>query len=229
MSETPKSDPSTFEFVDRRKLKAQQEQASEPELASAPEQASVPEQEAPPSPPPSQSKPGPHLVVEPSRAKAEPNAEVEPAALEPDDREAAADEAAEPELPPPPTLQESKEQKAAYDASAQRVEEMARAQNPGMGAQPPIGFEHLIQQFYVSALIQMGAGTNEGQRPQVDILGARSTIDLLAILAEKTRGNLTPVEDRMLQTILYELRMMFLEITGMISMPHVPQPPAGKR
>ena len=75
----------------------------------------------------------------------------------------------------------------------------------------------------------MGAGTNEGQRPQVDILGARSTIDLLGILAEKTRGNLTPTEDRMLQSILYELRMMFLEITGMISMPNVPQPPPAKR
>jgi Domain of unknown function (DUF1844) len=94
-----------------------------------------------------------------------------------------------------------------------------------MGAQPALGFEHLIQQFYVSALIQMGAGTNEGQRPQVDILGARSTIDLLGVLAEKTRGNLTPAEDRTLQSILYEVRMMFLEITGMISMPSVQAPP----
>ena len=45
---------------------------------------------------------------------------------------------------------------------------------PAMGSQPKIGFEHLVQQFYVSAMIQMGAGAQEGQRPRVDILGART-------------------------------------------------------
>lgn len=213
MSDTPKSDASNFEFVDRRKLKAQEEQAVASEHAA-------PEQEAPPAP---QAKPGPRLVVDEGRPKAaEPEPPAAPAAGEQED---AAEH--EPELPPAPSAEESKEQQAAYEASAQRIEDMARAQNPAMGAQPPLGFEHLIQQFYLSALIQMGAGGHEGQRPQVDILGARSTIDLLGILAEKTRGNLTPAEDRMLQSILYELRMMFLEITGMISMPTVPPP--GKR
>lgn len=206
MSDTPK-----FEVIDRRKLKAQEEQDA----------GASPEPETPPSPPEAQASPGPRLVVGQDRPQP-----AQPAAPEP--AQAAEEQEQEPELPPPPTAQESTEQKAAYDASAQRIEEMARAQNPGMGAQPPVGFEHLIQQFYLSALIQMGMGTQEGQRPQVDILGARGTIDLLGVLAEKTRGNLTPAEDRMLQSILYELRMMFLEITGMISMPHV-QPPPGKK
>jgi hypothetical protein len=92
------------------------------------------------------------------------------------------------EIPPPPTAEESREQKAAYDASAQRLEEIIRAQNPAVGAQPPVTFEHLVQQFYVSAMIQMGAGAQEGQRPRVDILGARTTIDLLGVLAEKTKA-----------------------------------------
>ena len=107
-------------------------------------------------------------------------------------------------MPPAPTAEESREQKAAYDASAQRLEDLIRAQNPAVGAQPPVGFEHLVQQFYVSAMIQMGAGTQEGQRPRVDILGARTTIDLLGVLAEKTKGNLTEAEDRTLQTVLFE-------------------------
>ena len=117
--------------------------------------------------------------------------------------------------------QESREQKAAYDASAQRLEEMVRAQNPAAGAQPPVTFEHLVQQFYVSAMIQMGAGAQEGQRPRVDILGARTTIDLLGVLAEKTRSNLTEAESKTLETVLFEVRMAFLELTRMISM----QPP----
>jgi hypothetical protein len=101
-----------------------------------------------------------------------------------------------------------------------------------MGAQPPVGFEHLVQQFYVSAMLQMGAGAQEGQRPRVDILGARASIDLLGVLADKTRGNLTETEDRMLQTVLFEVRMAFLELTSMISLQSVqppPPPPPGKR
>ena len=102
-----------------------------------------------------------------------------------------------------------------------------------MGAQPPVGFEHLVQQFYVSAMIQMGAGAQEGQRPRVDILGARTTIDLLGVLAEKTKGSLTDAEDRTLQTVLFEVRMAFLELTSMISIqgvqPPMPPPPGAKR
>jgi hypothetical protein len=108
------------------------------------------------------------------------------------------------------------------------VEDLLRAQNPAVGAQPPIGFEQLVQQFYLSAMIQMGAGTQEGQRPRVDIVGARATIDLLGVLAEKTRGNLTEAEERMLESVLFEMRMAFLELTSMISVQDMPPPPPGK-
>ena len=138
----------------------------------------------------------------------------------------------EPELPPAPTADEIREQKMAYDTAAQRLEDLIRAQNPAAGAQPPVGFEHLVQQLYVSAMIQMGAGTQEGQRPRVDIVGARTTIDLISVLAEKTKGNLSALEDRTLQTVLFEARMAFLELTSMINaqalQPPVP-PPAGKK
>jgi hypothetical protein len=64
-------------------------------------------------------------------------------------------------------------------------------------------------------------------------VGARQTIDLLGILAEKTKGNLTPDEDRILQTMLFEARMGFLELTNMITMqamqPPTPPPGPGKR
>jgi hypothetical protein len=136
------------------------------------------------------------------------------------------------DLPPAPTVEESREQKEAYDASAQRLEDLVRAQNPAAGAPPPVTFENLVQQFYVSAMIQMGAGAQEGQRPRVDILGARTTIDLLAVLAEKTRGNLTETEDRTLQTVLFEVRMAFLELTRMITLQGMqppPPPPQGNR
>lgn len=203
MSDTPK-----FEVIDRRKMKAEEEK----------EHAQAPAHE----PEPSEPHPGPRLVV--------PETEVEPA--EKESAVAAPDEEGLPELPPAPTAEESKQQKSAYDASAQRLEDLVRAQNPGVGAQPPVGFEHLVQQLYLSAMIQMGAGTQEGQRPRVDIMGARQTIDLLGVLAEKTKGNLSALEDRTLQTVLFEVRMAFLELTNMITLQGVQAPPPptpGKR
>ena len=129
-------------------------------------------------------------------------------------------------MPPPPTVEESRQQESAYEASAQRLEDLVRAQNPAMGAQPPVGFEHLVQQLYLSAMMQMGAAAPEGQRPRVDILGAKQSIDLLGVLAEKTKGNLSQVEDRTLQTVLFEARMAFNELTNMISMQGMQPPPA---
>ena len=210
MSETPK-----FEVIDRRKMKAEEEQVSQKAGAQAPP--------APTETPSAPAEPGagPRLVVNEGRNSG---------AAVPQQGARATEE--EQELPPAPTAQESTEQKAAYDASSQRLEELIRAQNPAVGAQPPVGFEHLVQQFYVSAMIQMGAGTQDGQRPRVDILGARTTIDLLGVLAEKTKGNLTEADNRTLQTVLFEARMAFMELTSMINLqamqPPAPPPPGKK-
>jgi hypothetical protein len=211
MSDTPK-----FTVIDRRKIKAEAEQ--EAKLASHPETVQAPVPEAPAAPEPPSS--GPQLVVtEPKPTSAQAEA-------------AEAEQEAPEGLPPAPTAAEAREQKMAYDVASQRLEDVVRAQNPAMGAQPPVGFEHLVQQIYVSAMIQMGAGTQEGQRPRVDILGARQTIDLLGVLAEKTKGNLNEAEDRALQTVLFEVRMAFMELTSMITLQSMqpPQPPPpGKR
>jgi hypothetical protein len=207
MSDTPK-----FEVIDRRKIKAEEGEQENQPAPAAPDEPSA--------------GAGPRLVVNETRRESA--AEKPPASAAEEDPA----EAMDADLPPAPTAEESHEQKTAYDASAERIEDLIRAQNPGVGKQPPVGFEHLVQQFYVSAMIQMGAGAQEGQRPRVDILGARNTIDLLGVLAEKTRGNLTETEDRVLQTVLFEARMAFLELSSMINMQGVqpPPPPApGKR
>jgi hypothetical protein len=208
MSDTPK-----FTVIDRRKIKAEEEHESAQAAAHVLETSAAPSG-------------GPRLVVNEDR----PTAESASAAVETPAGVSKHEE--QTELPPAPTAEESREQKTAYDASAQRLEDLIRAQNPAVGAQPEIGFEHLVQQLYVSAMIQMGAGTQEGQRPRVDILGARTTIDLLGVLAEKTKGNLTATEDQTLQTVLFEARMAFLELTSMISLQAMqppPPPPPGKQ
>lgn len=224
MSDTPKLEVPKFEVIDRRKIKAEEEHEGQPTQAP----------EAPPAAGPEPSR-GPRLVVNESRETApkEPAAKAAAEAVDEPAVEGSQVEESGAEEPEPlaPTAQESREQKAAYDASAERIEDLIRAQNPGVGKQPPVTFEHLVQQLYVSAMIQMGAGTQEGQRPRVDILGARNTIDLLGVLAEKTRGSLSETEDRMLQSVLFEVRMAFLELSSMINMQGVQPPPTkpGKR
>ncbi len=206
MSDTPK-----FEVIDRRKMKAEEEKES----GEAGAQPAAPEKTAAPAS--GEPAPGPRLVVNEAKQEAEAQAPKEMAEQQLTD-----------ELPAAPTAEESSQQKAAYDASAQRLEDLIRAQNPTVGPQPPVGFEHLVQQFYLSAMLQMGAGAQEGQRPRVDIMGARATIDLLGVLAEKTKGNLTEAEDRMLDSVLFELRMAFLELTSMVTVSSVPPPPPAK-
>jgi len=136
----------------------------------------------------------------------------------PEERETVpeAEAAAESEVPQF-SAQETAEQDAAYRESSRQIDDMLRQANPGMGAGGAISFEHIIQSFYVSAMMAMGAGTEPGQKARVDILGARQSIDMLALLQEKTKGNLTPKEEATLQNVLFELRMMFLEITNAIA------------
>jgi hypothetical protein len=140
-----------------------------------------------------------------------------PAQPEPEAAQAEAEPAGEAPEAAQFTAQESAEQNAAYQESSRQLDDMLRQTNPGLGAQPAIGFEHIIQSFYVSAMIALGAGAEPGQKPRVDIIGARQSIDMLALLQEKTKGNLTAKEDAMLQNVLFELRMMFLEITNAIA------------
>lgn len=141
--------------------------------------------------------------------------------------EAAAGEAEEAEEGRTITDEESAEQHAAYRASSETLDQMLKQANPGMEASGPVTFEHVIQSIYLSAMIAMGAGTEPGQKPRVDILGARQSVDMLSVLQEKTKGNLNERETRMLQNALFELRMMFLEITNAIAQA-AHQPPKGQ-
>ena len=121
--------------------------------------------------------------------------------------------AAEPEIPPPPTAEENDQAKRAYEMTADRLDTAIRSANPGMDHPPAMSFEQLVQSIYMTAMMQLGAAAHEGQQPQVDILGARQSIDMLGVLAEKTKDNLTAEETRLLDSALFELRLAFLEIT----------------
>jgi hypothetical protein len=54
---------------------------------------------------------------------------------------------------------------------------------------------------------------SSGQTSTPNLEGARQMIDILALLDEKTRGNLTAEERQVLEQVLYELRMRFVEVS----------------
>jgi hypothetical protein len=120
------------------------------------------------------------------------------------------------------TAAETAQQDADYRASSKKLDDMISQANPGArdslgGRNGEMNFDKLVQSIYMTAALQLGAGTQPGEQPRVDILGARQSIDMLSVLSEKTKGNLADKEQRLLQNALFELRMMFMEITNAIS------------
>lgn len=152
--------------------------------------------------------------------------ELEPLPIEGEHGDAGEFEGEMPEV----TAEESAEQHAAYRQSSQQLDDMVAKSNPGARrpAAAEMDFDKLVQSIYMTAALQLGAGTQPGEQPRVDILGARQSIDMLNVLVEKTKGNLTDKEQRLLQSALFELRMTFLEITNAIaSSAHNPPPGTG--
>jgi len=112
-----------------------------------------------------------------------------------------------------PTPEQMSQAESAYKATAERLDLAIRAANPGADHPPAMSFETLVQSIYMTTIVQLGGATPEGQQPQVDLMGARQSIEMLGVLEEKTRGNLSETEQRLLESALFELRMGFLEIT----------------
>ena len=77
-----------------------------------------------------------------------------------------------------------------------------------------IQFEQLVMSLLTTAMFQMGLAARPGEPPPPpNLAAAQETIDLLLVLQEKTKGNLTKEEEEVLTGGLYELRMAFVEIT----------------
>jgi hypothetical protein len=80
---------------------------------------------------------------------------------------------------------------------------------------PAVDFTTFVLSLSHSALLHLGDAphpTSDGMS-EVDLPMARQTIDLLALIQEKTHGNLTGAEEQMLTQALYDLRLRFVEVS----------------
>jgi hypothetical protein len=128
------------------------------------------------------------------------------------------------ETPPAPSAAEQKAQADAYRQSSAEMDRHVEA--GGQSAKElEITFERFLASLYMTGMLQLGFMREPSGPPQLDIIGARQTIDSLSLLAEKTKGNLTAVEQNFLQNALYEMRMAYVEVTNAIA--KGPQVPAG--
>lgn len=73
----------------------------------------------------------------------------------------------------------------------------------------PFDFNLLVLSLNASALIHLGEPDKSGERAEINLPMARHTIDMLCVLEDKTRGNLSSDEDRLLHQVLFDLRMRF--------------------
>ncbi len=124
--------------------------------------------------------------------------------------------AAQPAGPTPstPTLLEPVFSAPAPSAPAPSVEaEQAARKYAAVGTGIGPSFDKIVVFFTQTAMLQLGLLTTDPSQPlEPDLFGARDTIDMLALLADKTRGNLAPGEQRLLDSSIYELRMAWMEL-----------------
>jgi len=99
------------------------------------------------------------------------------------------------------------ETKAEEEASAEKQEAEFEL--------PEINFPTFIISLNASALVNLGAIEDPASGTKIKNLSlAKQTIDILSMLEEKTRGNLTEEEEKILKNILYDLRIIYVKEKG---------------
>jgi hypothetical protein len=85
---------------------------------------------------------------------------------------------------------------------------------PPTAAFPPVDFHTFVLSLGSSALLHLGEieNPNDGAS-QKDLPLAKHTIDILVMLEEKTKGNLSTAEERLMESLLYDLRLRYVEAT----------------
>jgi hypothetical protein len=80
---------------------------------------------------------------------------------------------------------------------------------------PEVDFTNFIFSLSTSVLIQLGEIQDPfTQKSAKNLPLAKQTIDLIGMLKEKTKGNLTPEEERVIEYVLYDLRMRYVKAAG---------------
>lgn len=124
--------------------------------------------------------------------------------------------ASAPEPPPPSAASPaSPRPQPRAESEPERQARQAYEHQSGQAGDRKSDMETLILSLSTSAMIQLGLVEDPaGGRIPADFGAARHTIDMLAVVQEKTRGNLTPQEEQLLEQVLYELRLAYVNLSS---------------
>jgi len=116
----------------------------------------------------------------------------------------------------PPGGSEKVEEKPTSEPSSAK-EEIPKGQEAP--PRPPIDFPSYVLSYYTQGLVLLGEVPNPyTNKKEEDVEAAQHIIDILSMLEEKTKGNLSSAEQQLLATVLYELRMKFMAKTDRIKL-----------
>ena len=102
--------------------------------------------------------------------------------------------------------------RAPEESSAPPPTTEGAAPAPGTPTLPAVDFHTFVLSLGSSALLHLGELEHpDVGAPQKDLPLAKHTIDILVMLEEKTRGNLTPAEEKLIGSLLYDLRLRYVE------------------
>lgn len=101
------------------------------------------------------------------------------------------------------------------EAKAEKERLAGETEAPADEAMPEASFIELVNLLVMQALAGLGlmAGA-DGQRIPPNMAAAKHSIDMLQMLEDKTKGNLTDEEGKLLDQVLYEMRMRFVQMAG---------------
>ena len=118
----------------------------------------------------------------------------------------------EPEAPSPPPEAEAPPQPEATP----EAEAPPETEAPPVEELPQADFHYLVVFLGTQALLCMGEQPDAaaGEKFEKNLPGAKHAIDLLGVIQEKTKGNLDDDESQLLESLLYDLRMRYVQATG---------------
>jgi uncharacterized protein YozE (UPF0346 family) len=120
-----------------------------------------------------------------------------------------------PQREPTPAPSEQLKSTPAPESEAARTARQAYERQAGPAPKQEADFETLVLSLSTSAMYQLGLVQDPAGAPiPTDLGAARHTIDILGVLQKKTRGNLTPQEEQLLEQVLYELRLAYVHISS---------------
>jgi hypothetical protein len=113
-------------------------------------------------------------------------------------------------------LAEAQEKQRAEQAKAAAPADSGRGPGGRRGQRevPQASFASLVNSILTQAMLYLGEIAPQGSEPMLNLDMAKYQVDVLGLLEEKTRNNLAPEEQHLLDMALYDLRTRFINVAS---------------